>query len=292
MNNKQLYDNYAKGLSSRGNLRNLYLRHANEFLEYAEGVFDKEKILAYLEHLKRKHKYSDGTINFAFRIIRTLFSRSENELKEAGFEWSFRRGEAPQIRESTIEAPALDPGVIVEMIEAAKEKGKPDEAAFLALSTTYGLRRIEMVELSQEDVRLKDKSIHIATAKHGRERTHLIPPEIIPCFKNYDFSTEISESGLFTLWYRLEYMIKLPHTKQVGFHSIRRTLNTLLMDSLPEHTVMSFLRWKQRTSSHMPYRYSAQKFVGREESSTLVVGEAKSVDEKVFEVHPFIKYWK
>ncbi|MBU0778250.1 site-specific integrase [Patescibacteria group bacterium] len=284
-NNKKILDRYTKNLSSKGKNRNLYIRYAGDFLEYADGNFDRDTIDKYIEHLKMKHKYSDGSLNFAFRIIRTLFSRNN-------IEWPFARGEAPQIREDEIEAPALDPSVIADMIAAVKMDGQPDEKAFLAISTIYGTRKIEMVELTQEDVNLKGKTIHIATAKHGRERTHLIPEEIVPYLECYDFTNRISEFGLFSLWYRLEYRIGLTHTNQVGFHSIRRTINTILLDYLPETVVMSFLRWKQRTSSHMPYRYSAQRFVGREGVATKVIGAAKDVDQKVFDVHPFLNYWE
>ena len=149
-----------------------------------------------------------------------------------------------------------------------------------------------MVGLVMDDINIKDRTIHITTAKHGRERTHMIPEEVVPYIEGYDFDVERSEAAIFTLWYRLEYRIGLDHTNQVGWHSVRRTINTLLLDNLPEATVMSFMRWKQRTSSHMPYRYSAQRFVGREGMSTKVVGEARDVDSKVFAVHPFLEYWR
>lgn len=288
MDKALLLENYSKRLGSKGKTRILYLRFAGEFLDYAEkfakGSLDREAVNDYVDYLGTKN-YSDGTINFAFRVIRTLFSRND-------LEWPFARGEAPQIREDEIIAPALDPDIIIEMIPAVIKNGKPDEKAFLAIASTYATRKVEMLELNQADVNLKDKTIHISTAKHGRERTHSIPDEILPHLEGYDFNAGISEFGLFTLWYRVEYRIKLPHINQVGFHSIRRTLNTLLLDQLPENVVMSFLRWKQRTSSHMPYRYSAQRFVGREGIETKVVGEAKDVDSKVFAVHPFLKYWR
>lgn len=285
MTNEELLENYSKGLGSKGKTRNLYMRYAQDFLGYAAGTLDRETIERYLEHLKKTHKYSEGSVNLVFRIVRTLFARSS-------IEWPFRRGEAPQISEDDIEAPALDPDVIGEMILAVKADGEANERAFLAISTTYFTRRIEMVGLTQSDVNLKGKTIHIATVKHGRERTHLIPEEIVPYLKGYNFDIGISEFGLFTLWYRLEHKIGLQHINQVGFHSIRRTGNTILLDHLPENVVMSFLRWKQRTSSHMPYRYSAQRYVGKEGITTKVFGAAKDVDTKVFEVHPFIKYWE
>jgi len=284
MNNDELMENYSKRLGSTGKTRSLYLRYAGNFLEYVKGDFEREKIDKYLAHLRRQ-KYSDGSINLMFRIVRTLFSRND-------LEWPFNRGESPQIREDKIQAPALDPDVIGEMITKIKKEGDLDEKAFLAISTTYGTRRIEMVELSGEAISIRDRTLHIVTAKHGRERTHMIPDAIVPYLETYDFGAKRSESELFNLWYRLEYRIGLDHINQVGWHSIRRTLDTLLLDQLPEATVMSFMRWKQRTSSNMAYRYSAQRFVGRAGVSTKVVGEARDVDSKVFEVHPFLEYWK
>lgn len=297
MNKSALLENYSRGLSSTGKTRTIYLRFAQEFLDYSEGDFSREKITKYLEVLRHKKNRdgslkSDGTVNFAFRVIRTVFNRSEVILKDEGQDWPYRRGESPQIREDNIQAPALHPNIISKMIGTIKTSGSPEEKAFLALSTTYGLRRVEMVELDASDVRLKDQTIHIATAKHGRERTHLIPSAIIPYLSEYDFSKSRSDNFLFTLWYRIEFSVRFPHTHKVGWHSIRRSLNTFLLRSLPEATVMSFLRWKQRTSSHMPYRYSAQRFIGEEGETTQVVGDALDVDNQIFEAHPFLEFWR
>ena len=294
ISNAELLNRYEKRLGSKGTTRAHYLRYATDFLNYADGNLDRETILGFMEHLKNNHRYSEGSINFVFRVIRTLFKRNEVALSPEGIEWPFAHGEAPQISEDGIQAPALDPRTVRRMIEAVRRKGKPDEMAFLALSTTYGLRRVEMIELKNKDIRPKDRTIHIATAKHGRERTHLLPEEIIPYLKGYDFNQSISEFFLLTLLHCFEYRIKLTHIPQVGFHSIRRTVNTLLARKLPEITVKSFMRHKQRTSSDMTFRYSAIKYVGEEEESTEVVGGALQADSDVFAdgVHPFIEFWR
>lgn len=292
MNNTTLMENYTKGLSSTGKTRGLYLRFAREFLEYVNGEFSRDKINGYIEHLRKHHNYADGSVNLAFRTARTVFGRSESILREEGYEWPFRRGEAPQIREDRINAPALDPDLIAEAIIAVKAVGSPEERAFLALSTTYGLRRTEMVELGAGDLRIKDRTIHIATAKHGRERTHPVPEEIIPYLADYDFSQKRSENYIFSLYYQIEYRIGLTHTDQVGWHSIRRTLNTLLEPLVSRNALNSFMRWKQRTSSDMSFRYSAQTFVGREGVTKQVIGDALTGDNQVFAVHPFLEHWR
>jgi len=260
------------------------LKFARGYLDFADGNYTRDSVLGYLDELKTKQGYGDSSIRFVFSIIRTLFARNN-------LDWPFRRGEAPQVRESNINAPALEPDVIIEMIDLVKTEGTPDERFYLSLSTTYGVRREELLELGSEDINLAGKTIYIHTLKHGRERTHVIPDEIVPMLKEHKFNA-ISEFKLLELWYRIEYNVGLKHIDGVGFHSIRRTLNTLLLDELPETVVMSFLRWKQRTSSVMPYRYSAQRFVGKEGVTTRVIGEFKDVDARVFQVHPFLQYWQ
>jgi len=283
MNKEKILQNYGKMLAGSGRTRKLYLSYAQMFLDYAGEDMGKETILNFLERLRRKG-YADGSINFIFRIIRRLYATNN-------LEWPFRRGEAPQIREDNVRALAIHPDIVAEMIEKIKKEGTPQERAILAVASVYGTRRIELMELTQDDVMIKDRVIHIKTAKHGRERMHLIPEEIVPYLADYDFNTRLSEFGIFSLWYQIEHKVGLKHTDRVGFHSLRRVLNTLLLNYLPEVVVASFLRWKQRTSNVMPFRYSAQKFVGREGITTTVVGQAKDVDTKVFEVHPFLPYW-
>jgi integrase len=293
MNKTKLLNTYAKNLSSSGKTRNLYLRFVRDFLDECDSDFDRQAIESHMDSLRKKG-YSDGTINLRFRAIRTMANRNK-------IEWPFQRGDAPQIREDTIQAPALHPNTILHLIEAVKSGGdeterdpteRATERAFLALSTTYGLRKIEMSHLEARDVNIIDRTIHIMTAKHGRERTHLIPEAILPYLEEHDFSQTMSEFKLFCLWHRIEARIAMKHIERVNWHSIRRTLDTLLLRQLPETDVMSFMRWKQRTSSHMPFRYSAIKFVGEEGETTEVIGEALDVDSRVFAVHPFIEHWR
>jgi len=287
MSDEELLANYEKRLGSKGKTRTFYINQAKHFLEFADGSIERETVLNFMEHLRNKHHYGDGSRNFAFRVIRTLFNRNK-------IDWPFAQGEAPQIREDSMNVPALNPKTIIRMINAVKGNSEPAEKAFLALSATFALRRVEMLELNQHDIRIRDRTIHIATAKHGRERTHMIPEQIVPALQGYDFDTSISEFGLFVLWYRLESRINLEHINRVGFHSIRRTVITHLEQKLSPMTVKSFVRHKQRTSSDMTYRYSAVTYVGEEEDSVSVAGEALATDQQVFApgVHPFIDYWR
>ena len=281
----ELLEKYASNLPD-SRYRNYYISCASKFLNSADGL-DKKSINKYLARLKRQGK-SAGTINFTFRVIRTLFNVNK-------LDWPFRRGEAPQIGQRDEYKPALDPELIKVMIEAAKN-GKLDNSlsCFLALSTVYGLRREEMCDLEPGDLDFTANTIFISTAKFGRERYHLIPEEIKPYLESHDFNERYSPLQMSQLFWRIINSSGLGALKpqRLGWHSIRRTVKTLLDDSgLSPYSVHSFMRWKGvEREFAMDVRYHASHFVGLE-GTRLITEEAQS-DKEVFEHHPLLLYWR
>ena len=172
------------------------------------------------------------------------------------------------------------------------------ERRITLLIATSGLKDIdEFLEKVVEDSHLFAKlvrqlSISVTSMFRDYNVFRFLRKQIIPILESYDFSREISEFTLLGIWYLIEYRINLRHISRVGFHSIRRTLNTLLARKLSDITVKSFLRHKQRTSSDMTYRYSATTFVGEEEDVTELSNESYTADKEVFEVHPFMEHWR
>jgi len=285
MNKPELLSKYDSNLAGSKN-KNHYLSYAKNFLDYADSL-DKENINNYIKKLKRQGR-SPGTLNFAFRVIRRLFAVN-------GLEWPFRRGEAPQIGQREEVKPALDPEVVKAMVQAAKDNVlDSDEACFLALSTLYGLRREEMYNLVSKDIDFKGDTIFISTVKSGRQRYHLIPPEIKPYLERHDFETRYSDTAMSQMFWRIinKSGLEAFKSERLGWHSIRRTLITLLHQSgVDPFTVHQFMRWKgaQRDMA-MDTRYHATHFVGLE-GTKVVAMEAQS-DKEVFKKHPLLKFWR
>jgi len=248
---------------------------------------DKENVNRYLAKLRRQGK-SAGTINFAFGVIRRLFIVNK-------LDWDFRRGEAPQVGQRDVSKPALDPELIKVMIEAARDgKLGTDPSCFLALSTIYALRREEMCDLEPGDLDFKADTIFISTVKFGRERYHLIPPEIKPFLEAHDFGTRHSLLQMSQMFWRVVNGSSLEALKRhrLGWHSIRRTGKTLLDNSgLSPYAVHSFMRWKGVDREFaMDVRYHATHFIGLE-GTTVVTDEAES-DREIFEKHPLLELWR
>ena len=284
MNKTELLEKYSSNLTGSKN-RNHYLSYARDFLDHADGL-NKESVIKYVERL-RKHKRSSGTRNFAFRVIRRLFVVN-------AIDWPFLRGQAPQIGQRDEYKPALDPELIKIMIEAAKSgKLAADECAFLALSTVYGLRRAEMVDLKPED--FASDTVFIATVKMGRQRYHLIPPEIKKYLAAHDFSQRYSLTGMDQVFWRVVNNSGLQQLKEhrLGWHAIRRTvLSVLHKVGLDPFSVHSFLRWKGGGEGDltMDTRYHATSFIGLE--GTKVVTLEAEGDKEIFEKHPLLAMWK
>lgn len=285
MSSEEFLQRYSKSLEGTAT-KDSALKVASDFLTFSAGKLEREVILAYEKYLARGG-FAPGTIAKHYRVIRRLF-----KVNEIPFPMAAREG--PVVPEEDVWAPALTPELVEDMIGVAKDgQVTPQEAAFLALSTTYGLRAVELRLLERKDFDLDGATVFIHSAKGSRQRYHLIPEEILPHVKAYDFKPRLSGSAVQGIYVCLESKAGITHSYGVGFHSIRRTLSTLLEDRLPYQTVRDFLRWKS-LSSDMPGRYySARRYVGREGVETIsMMPSSKDADLVVFRSHPFLPCWE
>lgn len=285
MTKEALLEKYADNLFNSSK-KAQYLSCARDFLEHADGL-DRASVDRYLKTLRQKGR-KPGTINFVFRVIKRLFTVNR-------LEWEYRRGEAPAIGQRDEYRPQLSTDVIRTMIAAAKDgKLHEDEGCFLALSTIYGLRREEMVDLKPGDVDLANSSIYVCTVKFGRQRYHLIPPEIYPYLAKHDFSQVYSLTGMSQLFWRAINNSGMGGLKsqRLGWHSIRRAVfDGLINSGVNPFAARSFLRWKGTTGEMaMPARYYGNVVVGLEGAVPLLE-EAKG-DEEIFQKHPFLQMWE
>jgi integrase len=281
---KKLLKKYESNLERSDN-RNHYMRYARHFLDNAEGL-DRASIDNYIE--ERKKKFSPGTVNFTFRVIRRLFAVND-------IPWEYRQGEAPAIGQRDEYRPQLSPNVI-EMIIVAAKNGRlfPDEQAFVALSTIFGLRREELANLRPADINLRSGALYVATVKHGRQRYHLIPQEIEPYLAAHDFGSHYAVATLSQMFKRVlaKSGAGAIRDRRLGWHSIRRGLLDNLVDAgVSVLAARSFLRWKAAEGDMaMPARYYGNVVVDLAESGP-VLEEAKG-DEEIFEKHPFLPFWR
>lgn len=279
---EEMLRKYSASLSSDAHTRALLLSFCEDFLEQIRyRDLNRPAVIYYMKYLRDVKGYSDNSINLKWRTLRRFFIVN-------GLEWPFTRNEIPRVRESEVYAPAIHPEIIKKFIGLAHAGELTQaEAALLALSTTYGHRRAELASTEKQDVDVHSGMLLVKTVKHGRERWHLIPDEIVPWVESYDFPN-LTEDKVHRVYLSLEEKAKMKHIEATGWHSIRRTLVTLVGSYCSQLEVHKFFRWGDMA---MEQKYTAVRFVGLEEESHEPVIAVSQIDVKVFAQHPFLKLW-
>lgn len=219
---------------------------------------------------------------------------------KSNWPWYLKPPKKPQKRE--VIHPVMPSDTLQRAIQR-KKMYEPRERFCLALSSTYGLRQIEIRNVRREHIDKDKHQITIHTAKGESKRIHVVPEPIRGVLYNFNPAAHIprSRTGLS----RIFHSIFDPISKRIrnsrgydaedpdpwGFHSIRRRLNTDLGSMrgengkpvFTEDEVVDFMRWeKPKKTMFHPY------FHGTEE---LKKEDKLALDRRIFAKHPYLKYW-
>ncbi len=258
------FEIYLKSARVKRSTLRTYIPEVTRFLGTLKGdEFDESDGRAYLANLYSMRDNTARKIYYAlfalFKSQKIPFEMTVPPMEENPFQPTIRQEEMPVL------------------ITAVKEAGDPDERGALALSTTYGVRRVELRRASENDLNRDDKTITIHTAKKGRVRTHLIPEEILDHISGYDFKSRSDQSWA-DLFKKMTRRAGLEFGKGFGWHSIRRALYTeLTQANVGFLHIHEFLRWRIRgINLGMIYDQTPPA----------------EIDRIVFEKHPFLAAWR
>ncbi|HDK42281.1 MAG TPA: hypothetical protein ENG87_02795 [Candidatus Pacearchaeota archaeon] len=259
------------GLKS-GPTQETYWIFTDKFLGRYEGNISEENLIDFLTMM------SKNSIRTAFYAIKFFFNAAGIPLN-LKVEDIASKGGVKKIREVfTIEE-------IKQLIATAKEHYGIAEIGYITLAIIYGLRRIELWNLNSDDISLDSKppKLRVYTAKGGQEeRIHLIPPDILEEVSDLWFAlTKIKHKPVIT---QMNMFLDSVCAKadirlrpRLGWHSIRRALVSQLMTtSLNPTIIRHFLRWKPREGDIL---------------LDYTIFNPEDVDTKVFEQHPFLKFF-
>ncbi len=265
-----------------------FVKISSQFFTASGGDFTRRAVVNYITKMA-KDRYAPGTVRLHFRVLKRTFELASKI--EPGIEWPFSKRPPAEIETVMTSIPwqenenkvAFSADDIKQLIDAAKN-GKLNgvSTALVALSTTYGLRRIEMADLDSDALNLKTKRLRVLTKHGSRLREHVIPDEIIPYLKDYQALR--SEFKLSEIFHDIEKASGVPERYGTGWHCIRRGLvNNLIKVELdvPEKQgllyIYSFMRWKLSMTFGMLGTYFTE--------------DPRVVDEVILKAHPFLGYW-
>ncbi len=230
-----------------------------------KSKYDRDDVIRYLCYL-REEGYRQSSIEVMVRPVRLLAQIQG---------WTFPRLAMPKVRDGDVSRPILSNEKVYLMIKRGKEVLSDRELAYLALSTTYGLRREELSSLGRIDGK-----VTVNTVKGGPVTNHVVPDEIEPYLEGYE------RIGVRYMSFTFQRMIKklsivLP-SGNYGWHAIRRGLATeLLYRDVSLINIVRFMRWSDGT---VKGQFGMLAIYGKRNQ--------EEVDKSVFKVHPFLSIWR
>jgi hypothetical protein len=229
-----------------------------------KSKYDRDDVVRYLCHL-REQGYRQSSIDVMVRPVKLLAQIQG---------WSFPRLAMPKVRDDDVSRPILSHDEVCLMIMRGKEVLSARELAYLALSSTYGLRREELSRLSRIDGK-----VTVNTVKGGPVTTHVVPDEIRAYMAGYERTGVRYMSSIFRRM--IEKLDMALPDQNYGWHAIRRALATeLLYRDVSLINVVRFMRW---SDGSMKGHFGMLAIYGKRKQ--------EEVDRSVFKVHPFLPIW-
>ena len=228
--------------------------------------YDRSDVVKFVAELRRDG-VSQNSINTLIKPVKLL-------CKIQHWKDGFPRLDMARVRESDISRPWLSVGDVKYIIRRAKEVCSEREVAFLAVATTYGLRRKEV-----GTVEIIGGNVKVYTLKGGEVTTQLIPDEIKDFIKGYRRCD--SPGSMSAVFRSIIDKVGIGIGVGFGWDSIRRGLTTeLALRDVSLLNIARFMRWSAA---------SLRKEVGM--LAIYTVREQAEVDKSIFKVHPFLPFW-
>jgi len=223
------------------------------------------------------------------RSLRTKFFHLKKLALSNGWDWPFTAEDTPFSEEEPF-APALMPADIEKLIKA-RDLYLKSERFYLAVSTTWGCRREELARIRKRDY--DANSILIRTAKKGRRVRHLIPDVLKPIFEAYR-PKQHTPTAFSIMFHRICRKAGVKVEKGSSFHSIRRTLRTLLEwrlaeNRLPLSLVADYQGWSKTTKG---IAYGGAPMLGVYAHPEVLSSDPFATDRLIYPVHPFLPWWE
>ena len=247
---------------------------AAEFEEvcgYKES-YNRADVVKFLAHL-RKRQLALTTIMKNLKVLRLIAQIQPERWPKEGFP----KVSLPRVKEQDITRTIFTKKQVISLIQMGRQLLEPMELCYLALATTYGLRRQEMCK--PKPPQFEDGKVVIYTVHGASEKTtHLVPPEIAPYLENFQ---PYGPDWLSHVFLRILGRVGIRVGADYGWHSIRRSLATeLIRSEASALNVMRFMRWSEASL--------------RGEFGMLAIYAKKDqarIDKDIFKIHPFLPYW-
>ncbi len=248
-----------------------YRAHIGDYLDFVGNREwqDRDVLYNYQKKLRERRHLSQSHIIYLLRgPVGCLF-------RAHGLDLPIKMPKFRGFQVDLTERVTFDVPEVEALINATRQTDNSQWQAFMALSTTFGLRASELRQLRPQDV--KKATIMIWTLKEGQPREHLLPHQIASYIHDYDYPV-VSEGYMFILFDAIRLRAGIERQPRKSWHAIRHAVATQLVlapNGPKERVIYNFLRWKMMGQIGVYY-----------------TPKAFEEDELIYPIHPFLKYWE
>jgi integrase len=260
-----------------------YLSTAKDFLTWlGKRVPPTETDLRKYFIKRRADGLSEATLATVFNRLKKLYQANH-------WPWPMVKEDRPESNEPE-NTPVFTPEEVEQLI-AHRSLYTKAECFYLAIATTFIVRRIELARIQKRDI--KDQTIRIQTAKKGKALTHLIPPEIASFLQDYH-PKQHEESSLTRMFQHICKKGLGKHRPGYGWHTLRRTVPTVLIQAMARagKDVALVGRYAGWSRARIGTAFLGAAMAGVYSHPEKTTDDPYFVDHEIFEIHPFLPLWR
>jgi integrase len=242
-----------------------------------------EAYRSFFEH-RRESGVSERTLNKEFFYLKKLADAND-------WPFPFKKGEAP-VADTDASQPVFTREEVEKMILGQSLLSR-QQRFYLIVSTIWGCRVGELASIKKIHYNQETITLYIEKHKQIFKKQHLIPNIFIPAFEDYH-PVEMSTDALGTMFHNICDKTEVNAPKGHSWHSIRRTLDTLLGWSLLENRLdkgwaTDFMGWAKASSGARSGAGGMQAFY---DHSGQVSKDPWYQENQILAVHPFVPVWR
>lgn len=231
---------------------------------------------------RRREGISENTLRKEFFHVKKLAQANS-------WPWPFEKDDTPYPEEEPKSYP-LQPALIEQMIKA-RGKLSTSERFYLAVATTFIVRREDLARIQKRDFDGTVFTIH--HSKHGRKVKHLIPEALRPIFADYR-PKKHDTSALSLMFRRICKKTGVEHQRGWGWHGIRHTLTTAIAAALPKNNlepalIADYSGWSRKSMGSF---FGGVAMVGVYRHPEILDSDPHGLDRVIYSVHPFLPLWQ
>ena len=246
---------------------------------------------------RRREGISERTLRKEFFHVKKLALAND-------WPWPFEADDTPYPEDEAQSHP-LQPEQVEQLIKA-REKLSPAERFYLAVATTWIVRRedlsrikkrdfeLDVVTNPQSSTRIKDGQnfFTIHHSKHGRIVKHIIPEALKVIFNDYR-PKKHNPASLSLMFKRICKKAGLEHQMGWGWHGIRHTLTTMIAATLPKNSIdpaliADYSGWSRKSMGGF---FGGVAMVGVYRHPEILDTDPYGIDKVIYSIHPFLPLW-